>query len=632
MDPAGISDLFEESIQLSQSDLTFSLNPGEVDEPQESNKVLLGKIINRHKLGKAAIQGSLKLSWNAIKGWKWKEIEGGVIQFTFARRDDAMNVLARRPWFICGALVVIMPWPAWLTPAEVRFDKTPLWVNVESIPPFYWNLSNLKELASKASPVHELPQGIEDAIDRSSKTSGSNIAPTIVKDEFGNFYPMFGVWLKNDAQEKSTFTTPLAKWFQDWVLQKRLGTDPVLRNQMKIHRAIRNSEEAEIRECRMQLPTKKRIVTDSEDEGSATTAEQVITQLPLVYLPGIGEVAPFGNNSKRVVIQDLIDAAIEASDETSKSKVGLGKQGAASEQSKKTIRTNETGTDSTISLPSIDNEGNIALHSDNVPGVSTQPEEHAVPCAESRRKDKGKHIAVGNDSNFRQILPYKASPLGTQAQIINWPSKECWAQPKARELLMGALTVDKFHREPTLFNPILDIEDFRVQEHLNGPRKRKGSDGIIFNSPPKSKPNQKPFSQARRWGLWNLNTNFLTLIHSHQTQRLLQKVFPINSCLGRTPKTCLPLEGEDQGNLFQSQIPQVLHQKEGAGRLRCKRDFPQPQNHSKEKTIEGRRENSTQRSRVYGKILLEKNGIYMLRMAPQMETIKKPSGMPLETR
>ncbi|KAF4392061.1 hypothetical protein F8388_004390 [Cannabis sativa] len=524
MDPAGISDLFEESIQLSQSDLTFSLNPGEVDEPQESNKVLLGKIINRHKLGKAAIQGSLKLSWNAIKGWKWKEIEGGLIQFTFARRDDAMNVLARRPWFICGALVVIMPWPAWLTPAEVRFDKTPLWVNVESIPPFYWNLSNLKELASKASPVHELPQGIEDAIGLSTLKFRATIdlnkpiysgfflrrqklkdlwiqyryeklpklcfkcgllthdqstcfkAPTIVKDEFGNFYPMFGVWLKNDAQEKSTFTTPLAKWFQDWVLQKRLGTDPVLRNQMKIHRAIRNSEEAEIRECRMQLPTKKRIVTDSEDEGSAATAEQVITQLPLVYLPGIGEVAPFGNNSKRVVIQDLIDAAIEASDETSKSKAGLGKQGAASEQSKKTIRTNETGTDSTISLPSIDNEGNIALHSDNVPGVSTQPEEHAVPCAESRRKDKGKHIAVGNDSNFRQILPYKASPLGTQAQIINWPSKECWAQPKARELLMGALTVDKFHREPTLFNPILDIEDFRVQEHLNGPRKRKGKE------------------------------------------------------------------------------------------------------------------------------------------------------------
>ncbi|KAM6599603.1 hypothetical protein CsatA_019212 [Cannabis sativa] len=76
MDPMGISGIFEDTIQLSSEDITFSLNPGEVDEPQESNKVLLGKIISMYKLGKAAIQGSLKLSSNAIRGWKWKEIEG----------------------------------------------------------------------------------------------------------------------------------------------------------------------------------------------------------------------------------------------------------------------------------------------------------------------------------------------------------------------------------------------------------------------------------------------------------------------------------------------------------------------------------------------------------------------------
>uniref|UniRef100_A0A803QR10 DUF4283 domain-containing protein n=1 Tax=Cannabis sativa TaxID=3483 RepID=A0A803QR10_CANSA len=74
-------------------------------------------------LGKGAIQGSLKLSWNEIKGWKWKELEGWLLQLTFANRNDAMNELARRPWFVCGALLVIMPWPAWLTPAEVRLIK-----------------------------------------------------------------------------------------------------------------------------------------------------------------------------------------------------------------------------------------------------------------------------------------------------------------------------------------------------------------------------------------------------------------------------------------------------------------------------------------------------------------------------
>ncbi|XP_060957559.1 uncharacterized protein LOC133029100 [Cannabis sativa] len=275
MDPSSISTLFEDSIQISPDEITFSLNPGEVDEPQEANKVLLGKIISKHKLGKAAIQGSLNLSWKAIKGWKWKEIETGLLQFTFNKRDDAMNVLARRPWFVCGALLVIMPWPTWLTPAEVRFDKTPIWVKVESIPPFYWNLSNLKEIASN---VHELPPGIEDAVGLSTLRFRATIdlnkpifsgfflrrqklkdlwiqykyeklsklcfkcgllthdqsmcfkSPTVVKDDKGNYYPMFRIWLKSDAQEKSTFTTPRAKWFQDWILQKQLGRDPVLRN------------------------------------------------------------------------------------------------------------------------------------------------------------------------------------------------------------------------------------------------------------------------------------------------------------------------------------------------------------------------------------------------------------------
>ncbi|KAF4387438.1 hypothetical protein F8388_011586 [Cannabis sativa] len=82
--------------------------------------------------------------------------------------------------------------------------------------------------------------------------------------------------------------------------------------------------------------------------------------------------------------------------------------------------------------------------------------------------------------------------LGSQAHCVDWPSNECWAQPKARELLMGALTVDKYHREPTLFNPIIDIEDFRVQEHLYGPRKRKATDGLIFR--PNTKGNSSPSS------------------------------------------------------------------------------------------------------------------------------------------
>uniref|UniRef100_A0A803QHJ4 Reverse transcriptase domain-containing protein n=1 Tax=Cannabis sativa TaxID=3483 RepID=A0A803QHJ4_CANSA len=531
MEPSKFCDLFEDSVQIAQDDITFALNPGEVDEPQEANQVLLGKIISRNRLGKAAIQGSLKLSWNAIKGWKWKEIEDGIIQFTFARREDAMNVLARRPWFVCGSLLVIMPWPTWLSPAEVKFDKTPIWVHIESIPPFYWNLSNLKELASKASPVYELPPGIEDAIGMSTLRFRATIdlnkpifsgfflrrqrlkdlwlqykyerlpkvcfkcgllthdqsscfkPPTIIKDASGNFYPMFGIWLKSDAAEKSTFTLPLAKWFQDWVLQKSLCRDPTLRNQMKVQKSIRNGENDEIRECRRQLPSKKRIVTDDDILLGDNQSELVITQLPLVYLPGIGEFAPFGNNSKCVSIQELQEAAEKyAAAMANKKACSSGDQETSNGRPSVLVCSTKEDIPSLVKTTAQEVESHLTVN----------PMEPLNQSNTSEAGTTSMHMGPKDPITNQTVPPnlYGGSILGTQAQVLQWPSKECWAEPKARELFMGALTVDKFFREPTLFNPIVDIEDFRVQEHLNGPRKRKASDGIVIG--PLSRPNPLP--------------------------------------------------------------------------------------------------------------------------------------------
>ncbi|KAF4392058.1 hypothetical protein F8388_004387 [Cannabis sativa] len=514
MDPSTVSNLFKDSVQISHEDITLTLNPGEVDEPEEANQILLGKILSRYKLGKAAIQGSLKLSWNAIRGWKWKEIEGGIIQFTFANRNDALNVLSRRPWFVCGYLLIIMSWLAWLTPSEVRFDKTPLWVNVESIPPFYWNRSNLKQLASKASPVHELPMGIEDVVGLSTLRFRATIdlnkpifsgfflrrqklkdlwiqyryerlpklcfkcgmlthdqsicfkAPTVIKDDKGNFYPMFGTWLKHEAKEKSTFTSPLAKWFQDWTLQKRLGHDPVLRNQFKIHKAILHGDSDELRECRLQLPAKKQIASDEDESNSGLHQQEVvITQIPLVRLPGIGEIAHFGNNSKVVVIQDLKDAAPENStDVTNGMPQPTVSRDAEGSESTKASRLEIETTDGNASFGEANKIlGSVPMQNDH---LGKKPTTGGDPLCTPESKD---------------ICGPSAGP---SAQLVDWPSTQCWAEPQARKLLMGSLTVDKFFREPMLFNPILDIDDFRVEEHSNGPRNAKpvmarNSNGIV---------------------------------------------------------------------------------------------------------------------------------------------------------
>uniref|UniRef100_A0A803QSN5 Reverse transcriptase domain-containing protein n=1 Tax=Cannabis sativa TaxID=3483 RepID=A0A803QSN5_CANSA len=453
MDPASVCDLFEESVQISQDDITFALNPGEVDEPQEANQVLLGKIISRHRLEKSAIQGSLKLSWNAIKGWKWKEIENGIIQFTFVNREDALNVMARRPWFVCGALVVIMPWPAWLSPAEVRFDKTPIWVRIESIPRFYWNLSNLKELASKASPVYELPPGVEDA-------------------------------------------------------------------------AIQNGEAAEIRECRRQLPGKKRIVSDEDETSGEPSSQLVITQMPLVYLPGIGEIAPFGNNTKTVSILDLQEVAeIYAATQSN------GKNSNRGEVASPTMlaQARSKGTDENVSILEETNMHHIASNN-----LNTQIE---YTAEEKTKELSNKCIPVVPNTLANNLGESSKQPnelLGSQAQFVQWHSKECWADPKAQY--------------------------FRVQEHLDGPRKRKALDGILFS------PNSHPIP-AQSSATQNMKSPPSAIgVHSNPTPMLSPEEIANASFSPGATEQPIASSSKRKGKEITRQVNADLGQKKRRGR------------------------------------------------------------------
>uniref|UniRef100_A0A803QB80 Reverse transcriptase domain-containing protein n=1 Tax=Cannabis sativa TaxID=3483 RepID=A0A803QB80_CANSA len=488
MDPSTVSNLFKDSVQISHEDITLTLNPGEVDEPEEANQILLGKIKVVYKLGKLTIQGSLKASQAALEIF---EMEGN------RRRYHPVHV--RQPERCI----------------ERAFSST--------------------LLASKASPVHELPMGIEDAVGLSTLRFWATIdlnkpifsgfflrrqklkdlwiqyryerlpklcfkcgmlthdqsicfkAPTVIKDDKGNFYPMFGTWLKHEAKEKSTFTSPLAKWFQDWTLQKRLGHDLVLRNQFKIHKAILHGDSDELRECRLQLPAKKRIASDEDESNSGLHQQEVvITQIPLVRLPGIGEIAPFGNNSKVVVIQDLKDAAPENStDVTNGMPQPTVSRDAEGSESTKASRLEIETTDGNASFGEANKIlGSVPIQNDH---LGKKPTTGGDPLCTPESKDIcGPSAGPSVDLNGKSI-PYSSSILGTQAQLVDWPSTQCWAEPQARKLLMGSLTVDKFFREPMLFNPILDIDDFRVEEHSNGPRKRKACDGLTFYPSPKAR-------------------------------------------------------------------------------------------------------------------------------------------------
>ncbi|KAF4365675.1 hypothetical protein F8388_007508 [Cannabis sativa] len=517
MADANLSALFENSVQVTTNEITCDLHPGEVDHSETPNRVLLGKLYCVSRLGRKAIQGSLNNAWSSLEGWSWKEREDGLLQFTFQTSFDADNVLLRRPWLVCGHLLVLMPWPSWLTPAEVVFDQTPLWVRLKSIPPFYWNKTNLQELAGKASAVYELPRHIEKNFERGSFGMGTvrfratvDIdkplfsgfylrrkgikdlwiqyqyerlpkmcfkcgalshemkfcfkTPTVIKDDKGSFFPMYGTWMNEDAIERSPFQLPLPRWFSEWILNQQALKDPVIQNRLRNDRRWKEADSMECRELKRQLPGKRRHV-EVLVEKRPETQELVLNRFPAVHLPGIGEVTPFENTADLVVEKDIPVRPLQSI---------VTSPGVPSSLSA------EDGTQSTKHS---DGKNTLTNQGRKLPGIGVQDLQFSSPTELISSPGDTRNKAVEVRENFTlqsqfQIGQYINSLLGPQAQPLEWPSRVCWA--RAFEPLTGSITIDKFHREPTLFNPILQIEDFKCPEVERGPKKRKATDGFFM--------------------------------------------------------------------------------------------------------------------------------------------------------
>ncbi|KAM6553867.1 hypothetical protein CsatB_014629 [Cannabis sativa] len=500
MADANLSSLFKDSVRVTTKDLTCDLNPG--------------KLYCHTRLGRKAIFGSLNNAWSSLTGWSWKEREDGLLQFTFQTSFDVENVLIRRPWLVCGFVLVLMPWPSWLTPAEVSFDQSLIWVRLKSIPPFYWNKTNLQELAGKVSAVYELPRFIEKNFERGSFGMGTLRfrarvdvnkplfsgfflrrkgikdlwiqyqyeklpricfkcgalshelkycfkTPTMIKDDKGAFFPMFGSWMDEDVVEKSPFHLPLPKWFNDWISQQQALIDPTVRNQLKMQQRWREAESTVWRELRRQMPGKRRqvevVVENREESGQV-----VLNCFLVVYLPGTGKITPFENSAEGVVEKVILDRPPEkiVTEQGAPSNTGSESTGTEKEKLEESVLSlSHSGEASDMDAAT---NSLTQCKSGNLPGnIKNKLRTPKAPGNEPVLGDAS-HIAITDKENFTLNNKYKVglffnSLLGPQAHPLEWPSSACWA--RAFGPLTGSITVDKFQREPTLFNPILDIED-----------------------------------------------------------------------------------------------------------------------------------------------------------------------------
>ncbi|KAF4369756.1 hypothetical protein F8388_018813 [Cannabis sativa] len=539
-DPS-LNELFEDSVQVSVNDITLDLHPGEVDPPNEPCKIILGKLFCHTRLGKKAIQGSLKNAWASISGWSWKERDDGLLQFSFRTSFDAENVLLRRPWLVCGYLLVLMPWPSWLTPEEVSFDHTPIWVRLKSIPPFYWNKTNLQELAGKVSSVYELPRFIEKNFERGSFGMGTlrfratidlskplfsgfflrrpgikdlwlqyqyeklpKICykcglmtheqkfcfkkPTVIKDDKGSFFPMFGNWMAEEAREKSPFHPPIPNWFNEWIVNQQAAKDEKVRHLLQNQKISLQIEANDMRELRNQYPGKRRQV-ETVVETRVDAGEVVLNRFPAIHLPGIGEVTPFENTANLVVEKILPEfPSLELKETMQHKDVPTCSSPEAMPANNGSMRSGSTSQfatkDKGLLVEDTTNEAKIDESTKLAVGEQITTVDESI--CHGPKKMEAQNIAGPSGKSPRMTIkktnatkgPDQQNLLGTQAHLIDWPSKECWEI--AFDQLLGAKTIDKYHREPTLFNPILDIEEIRCYEAEHGPRKRKSTDGFLM--------------------------------------------------------------------------------------------------------------------------------------------------------
>lgn len=288
MEDNTLSHLFEETVQISSEQLTWKLDLGEIDPQEPPGRVLLGKLISKEKLGRNAITGSLKKAWASFIGWSWKEGADGMIHFYFASQEDAWNVLRRRPWLVCEALLIIMTWPSWLNPSEIAFDNSPFWIRIKGIPLFFWNRTNIEKIALKASPNIKFPRNFD--FERGSAFGTGTLRfmahidinkplfsgffmkreklkdlwlqfeyeklpkicykcgvisheqkfcfkkPTVIKDGNGAFFPLFGNWMKWEDDARWPFDPKLPKWFEEWIIQQKLTVDEKFKAQWKMEK------------------------------------------------------------------------------------------------------------------------------------------------------------------------------------------------------------------------------------------------------------------------------------------------------------------------------------------------------------------------------------------------------------
>jgi hypothetical protein len=134
-----------------------------IEELQEKGlKCLVKRFETPKKINKEAFKSVLTRIWRTIDGIYFKEILDNLWIFEFEKDTDRRRVLDGRPWSYDRTLLVLNEVDGRVPPSQMKFNQTPIWVQIHDMPLACMNKKVGYKIGSSMGEVEEVAVAEDD--------------------------------------------------------------------------------------------------------------------------------------------------------------------------------------------------------------------------------------------------------------------------------------------------------------------------------------------------------------------------------------------------------------------------------------------------------------------------------------
>ncbi|KAI9109214.1 hypothetical protein K1719_019837 [Acacia pycnantha] len=108
----------------------------------ETEKVLIGKVLSSRTFSRVAIERILQKAWNLQSGFDVIEVTGNAFMFKFVEEEEYNRILRGRPWSINGFLLNLMERAKYKSCKDFDFNRCPIWIQIHNVPMEAMHLEN----------------------------------------------------------------------------------------------------------------------------------------------------------------------------------------------------------------------------------------------------------------------------------------------------------------------------------------------------------------------------------------------------------------------------------------------------------------------------------------------------------